>query len=207
MNIVLSGPSGAGKGLIAKRLKETSMFLKSVSYTTRKQREGEIVGWDYFYKNKEEFLDLQEKNFFFEVAEYDGNYYGIPRQNISLVGDNKNTLFDLIPSSGLNIKKNFDSTCLVYILPPNEEVLKFRRGNRGDSRLIRDIEQFELAQKYYDYLIVNNNIEDTLDELHDIIRIFQKNSISNNQEFMNNYFTEKRLVKTLMKSQYERNIV
>ena len=142
MNLVLSGPSGAGKTTIFNNLKVYSNnFTKSVSYTTRKMRDNEINGKDYYFVSKDIFLKLVKNKFFFEIAEYADNFYGIPNSNISTDVDDKDVFFDLIPSSGVNLKNHYNNTCLVYILPPDINELNARRGDRGNNRLDYDLRE------------------------------------------------------------------
>ena len=201
MNIVFSGPSGAGKGSIIKKIHEMSGLTKSVSYTTREQREGEVPGWDYNYIDLETFMELKRKGFFFEITEYGGNFYGISKKNISLVSDDKITMFDLVPTSGLNLKNHFENTCLIYIVPPDFATLTFRRGDRGDHRLIRDMEQMKFAAKAYDYIVINDDLDNAVNQVYSIIDVFKRNSISNNLLFLKNFFSleEKPKVKKRIK--------
>ncbi len=195
MNLVISGPSGAGKGLIIKNLQMGGFFKKSISYTTRNMRDDEINGVNYHFVTKDDFFALQRGKFFFEIVEYGNNFYGIPNKNISKLNSTDNTVFDLVPTSGINIKNNFYNTCLVYVLPPNEEVLRIRRGNRGDNRIIYDIEQLEYAKKYYDYLLINDDINQTMKELYNVISVFKNNSFTYKKEFVDNYFNEAKVRK------------
>ena len=97
----------------------------------------------------------------------------------------------------LNIKNCYPNTCLMYVVPPDLETLSIRRGNRGDERIVIDVEQLDYVKKFYDYLIVNQNIEDSVCEVLSIINVYQKNSISNNKMFLENYFDNKKLIKKM----------
>lgn len=195
MNLVLSGPSGAGKTTIFNNLRVYSNnFTKSVSYTTRKMRDNEVNGKDYCFVSKKIFLKLVKNNFFFEIAEYADNFYGIPNSNISTTVDDKDVFFDLIPSSGLNLKNHYNNTCLVYILPPDIDELNIRRGDRGNNRLDYDLRELQIA-KNYDYLIVNESVDKSTQQLIDIIDVYKKNSISSNCQFLDGYAASKHRVR------------
>ncbi|MBP5684496.1 MAG: hypothetical protein J6X02_04485 [Bacilli bacterium] len=199
MNLVISGPSGAGKGLIINHLLGEGVFKKSVSFTTRKMREGEVNGLNYYFVSKDVFNELKNNGFFFETVEYGGNYYGIPIRNISLVKSSDNTIFDLVPTSGINLKKCFCNTCLLYVIPPTEEILRARRGDRGDNRVSYDIKELELARANYDYLIINGDINETMRQVHNVIDVFQNNSMLNQNDFLDNYFNEREKVRKLVR--------
>jgi len=157
MNLILSGPSGAGKGtLISKLLSDYSTLKKSVSYTTRKPREGEKCGKDHVFVDINEFDRLIKCDFFFEYTFYDDNFYGIPNENT--LDDENIVLFDLVASSGKKIKDKNPNSKLVYVITPDFETLKKRRDNRGDNRSKYDANELEIAKKEYDYLIINSDI-------------------------------------------------
>lgn len=188
MNLVISGPSGSGKGTLINLLLIDSDFKKSVSYTTRTIREGEIQGKDYNFVSHEKFKNLLNDDYFFEAIEYGNNFYGIPKQNISLMYNEKNIIFDVIPTTGINIKKESSDTCLVYIIPPNYEELAKRRGNRGNERIKDDIIQLNQAKQNYDYIIINDDIKKAYEELKMIISIYQNNTIIKKLDFMDTFF-------------------
>lgn len=188
MNLVIIGPSGSGKGTLTSLLLLEGEFVKSVSYTTRIKREKEINGRDYYFVERECFEKLFKDNFFFEVTEYGGNYYGIPKKNLSLMNNEKDVIFDLVPTSGINIKKESKDTCLVYVMPPTLEELNRRRGNRSDERLKEDVVQMLQAQNYYDFIIKNDDLKEAYEQLKMIISVYQHNSLAKNENFMDNFF-------------------
>ena len=188
MNVVISGPSGVGKGTLIERLKRDFYDIeieKSISYTTRVPRETEKNGVDYHFVSMEEFVMLVNNNFFFEFVEYDKNFYGIP--NVNVHQNSKIEIFDLVASSGLNIKKSFPNTILIYILPPSFNVLNKRRGNRGDDRINVDLEQMKFVDEY-DYLIINDDIDKSYKQLLNIIKVSFQSSIKNNVNLLNDFY-------------------
>ena len=188
MNVVISGPSGVGKGTLIERLKKDFYDIeieKSISYTTRIPRKTEKNGVDYHFVSMEEFVMLANNNFFFEFVEYDKNFYGIP--NVNVHQNSKIEIFDLVASSGLNIKKSFPNTILIYILPPSLNVLNKRRGNRGDDRVSVDLEQMKFVDEY-DYLIINDDIDKSYKQLLNIIKVSFQSSIKNNVNLLNDFY-------------------
>ena len=188
MNVVISGPSGVGKGTLIERLKKDFYDIeieKSISYTTRIPRKTEKNGVDYHFVSMEEFVMLANNNFFFEFVEYDKNFYGIP--NVNVHQNHNIEIFDLVASSGLNIKKSFPNTILIYIVPPSLNVLNKRRGNRGDDRVGVDLEQMKFVDEY-DYLIINDDIDKSYKQLLNIIKVSFQSSIKNNVNLLNDFY-------------------
>ena len=173
---VISGPSGVGKNTIADILVNNDYGIYSVSMTTRKKRETEIDGKDYFFVDTKEFEDNIEKDNFLEYAKYNDNYYGTLK---SFVFDNLEKGINVIAvvdiQGGINIKKIFPEAVLIFIMPPSFEELEGRlRGRNTDSE--EDIlKRLEIAKREidfkdnYDYVVVNNTVEDTVLEIVDII--------------------------------------
>ena len=118
---VISGSSGVGKGTVIKEfLNKHSDFKLSVSCTTRKPREGEVHGKNYFFLSREEFLDLVERNEFLEWAEFSGNFYGTQKAYVEekLVAG-KNMILEIDTKGALNVKKIMPNATLIFILPPS----------------------------------------------------------------------------------------
>lgn len=173
---VISGPSGVGKNTIADILVNNDYGIYSVSMTTRKKRETEIDGKDYFFVDTKEFEDNIEKDNFLEYAKYNDNYYGTLK---SFVFDNLEKGINVIAvvdiQGGINIKKIFPEAVLIFIMSPSFEELERRlRGRNTDSE--EDIlKRLEIAKREidfkdnYDYVVVNNTVEDTVLEIVDII--------------------------------------
>jgi guanylate kinase len=172
--IVLSSPSGGGKSTLAKHLMKIYPKLEfSVSATTRKIREGEIDGKDYFFLTKEDFIDRIKKNDLIEYEEIFGNLYGTLRSEIKrAVENNKTMLFDVDVKGAESLKKAFpDDTLTVFIYPPNMDELEKRLRNRRtetdeeiNRRLSRAEEEFTYKQNFK-YQIENNDLEQALREI------------------------------------------
>ena len=174
--VVISGPSGVGKNTVADVLINKGYGIYSVSVTTRGIREGEVEGKDYLFVSKEEFDRNVEEDNFLEYAQYGNNYYGTLK---SFVFDNLKNGINVIAvvdiQGGVNIEKIFPEAALIFIMPPSFEELERRlRGRNTDSE--EDIlKRLEIAKKemdfssHYDYVVVNNTVDETVKEIADII--------------------------------------
>jgi len=176
MLIVLSGPSGVGKGTICKDLIEHFNAWLSISVTTRNKRDGEVDGKDYFFVTKEDFEQKIKDNDFLEYATYNNNYYGTLKSKINEKLDNKIDVFAEIEVNGArNIKKIYKDSVLIYILPPSLKELEERlRGrNTEDEETIKNrmnITKEEIKQiNIYDYAVVNDDLEKTIENIKKII--------------------------------------
>ena len=177
--IVVSGFSGAGKGTLMKRLLEKyeETYALSVSATTRRSREGEVDGREYFFKTKEEFEKMIAKAELIEYARYVENYYGTPKTYVEeQLNAGKDVILEIEIQGALKVKKAFPDTLLLFVVPPNAEELKRRLIRRGtesreviESRLKRAVEESE-GMEEYDYLIVNDDLEACVEQMHCIIR-------------------------------------
>ena len=174
--IVLSGPSGVGKGTICKELIEYFKGWYSVSVTTREKRDGEIDGKDYFFVTKEEFEQKIKDNDFLEYATYNNNYYGTLKSKINEQLDNNVDVFTEIEVNGArNIKNIYKDSVLIYILPPSLKELEDRlRGrNTENEETINNrmnITKEELKQiDIYDYVIINDDLEKGIEKVKNII--------------------------------------
>ena len=176
--IIISSPSGAGKTTLCKLLlKKMNSIELSVSYTSRNQRLNEINGKDYFFVTKEKFNTLKNKNFFIETAINFGNYYGSPYTNLKTFKKNQ-ILFDIDWKGARKIRKKAPKRDIIdfFILPPSIKELKKRLVKRGrdkkddiDLRLsyaIREIKHY----KEYSYVLINQNVQQTVNEISDIIK-------------------------------------
>ncbi|MBQ9714618.1 MAG: guanylate kinase [Clostridia bacterium] len=174
--LVVSGPSGVGKGTLVKALKaRRSDVTESVSCTTRPPREGEKHGREYFFLSKEEFLRRIAENDFLEYDEHFGNYYGTPKSFVQEMLKSKSVILEIDVVGALNTKKAIPESVLIMIAPPSLEELKRRLTGRGtetqeaiENRLSRL--EYELSQKdKYDYTVVNDDLERALKELETIL--------------------------------------
>jgi guanylate kinase len=175
--IVISGPSGAGKGTICKRFMEKNKDVTlSVSATTRSPRIGELEGVNYFFMSKEEFKEKIETNDFLEYAEVYDNYYGTPKSNVEeLLESGKDVILEIDIQGALKVKENTREGVFVFILPPSMEELKQRIINRGSETQESLMKRFKSAYKEinfiskYNYAVVNDKVEIAVEKLEAII--------------------------------------
>ena len=174
--VVVSGPSGVGKGTIVKTLtKRRADIVESVSCTTRAPREGETHGKEYYFLSKEDFLRRIAEDDFLEYDEHFGNYYGTPKSFVRETLKTKSVILEIDVVGGFNAKKAFPDCVLVMIAPPSVEELKRRLINR-ETETLEEIEirlsrlEYELSQKdKYDYVIVNDDLEEAITQLEKIV--------------------------------------
>lgn len=176
--IVLSAPSGAGKTTLARYLLETFPDFKfSISATTRKPRENEVNGKDYYFLSEEEFKDLIEKDEFVEYEQIFDNYYGTLKSEIEKgLAKGEIIVFDIDVKGALSIKNLYpDKTFLIFISPPSIETLKQRliaRGTEAPEQLEKRFKRIEMEmamQDKFDYVLVNDNLEKAKKELLEIV--------------------------------------
>lgn len=188
--IVVSGFSGSGKGTIMKELlNKYNNYALSVSATTRPPREGEQNGREYFFKTREEFEKMIAQDELIEYAKYVNNYYGTPKIYVEeQLAKGKDVILEIEIQGALKVKEKFPDTLLLFITPPSVEELKRRLIGRGtetieviEQRMRRAIEESD-KMEFYDYFVVNDNLEECVDQLHEIIQSEHKRS-SRNREF------------------------
>ena len=188
---VLSGFSGAGKGTAMKRLMEKyDDYALSISATTRNPREGEVDGREYFFKATEEFEKMIAQDELIEYARYVNHYYGTPRSYVEEQLENgKDVILEIEIQGALKVKEKFPDTLLVVITPPSAKELRRRLIGRGtesmeviEQRLARAKEEAEGIDDY-DCLIVNDDLESCVDELHSVIQN-EKKKVARNGEFI-----------------------
>lgn len=176
--VVVSGLSGAGKGTICKRLLEKYPdYELSVSATSRKPRVGEVNGREYFFITKEKFEEMIREGKLLEHARYVDNYYGTPKQWVEdQLESGKNIILEIELQGAFQVRDQIPEAVLVFILPPDMEELKRRLINRGtetmeeiEKRLERAAEEMAFIPEY-DYVIVNDEVEKSVDMLHNIVR-------------------------------------
>ncbi len=174
---VLSGPSGVGKGTLAKMIKERNADIAlSVSCTTRKPRAGETDGVDYFFLTKEEFLRRANGNLFYEYSEHFDNFYGTPKDYVESMLETKNVLLEIDVNGGELVKKQCPEAVLIFLKAPSVEALRDRLIHRNtesfekiEKRLARLDYEYSL-EKDYAYVVINDKLEKTYNELMEIIR-------------------------------------
>lgn len=174
--LVISGPSGAGKGTICKALLDKNEFWLSVSATTRTPRQGEAHGKNYFFISREEFLTRIENDDFLEFAEVYGNYYGTPKSSvIEMLDSGKDVILEIDIQGALKVKEAFPEGVFIFILPPSMEELKKRIIKRGSETPESLMTRFKSAYKEinyvskYSYAVVNDEVEDAVKKIEGIV--------------------------------------
>ncbi|KPU43983.1 guanylate kinase [Oxobacter pfennigii] len=175
--IVISGPSGAGKGTLCKALLNKRCDLSiSVSMTTRSPRAGEVEGRNYFFVDKDKFESMIEKNGFLEYACVYDNYYGTPREYVeNLVNSGKDVILEIDIQGALKVKEVYPEGVFIFILPPSMEELKNRIKKRGSETEESLILRFKSAYKElnyvskYNYVVINDTVDNSVEKLHSII--------------------------------------
>ena len=176
--IVLSGPSGAGKGTICAALRQQMPNLVySVSMTTRAPRVGEEEGVSYFFRDKEEFQRLIKEDAFLEYAQVYDNFYGTPKQHVmDLLSEGKSVILEIDIQGAMQVKERFSEAVFIYIVPPSLDILSNRLRDRGtdaadviDKRLSKASSELALAHRY-DYIVVNDVLPDAVEKVASILR-------------------------------------
>lgn len=175
---VISGPSGAGKGTLVDRLR--SIFPNvwvSISATSRLPRKGDVEGETYFFLSKAEFENLIAQNGFIEYANVYGNYYGTPIKPIQEHLENGEiVILEIDVQGGFQVREQFPDANLIFIAPPSMSVLEKRlRGRATDSseaiaKRLREAEQELKSSAKYDVVVVNDDLDNTTNELAEVIQ-------------------------------------
>ena len=189
--VVVSGFSGAGKGTVMKRLLEKyDDYALSISVTTRNPRPGEEDGREYFFRKREEFEKLIQEDALIEDAQYVENYYGTPRSYVEeQLQAGRNVILEIEIQGAMKVKKKIPEALLVFVTPPTVEELERRLRDRGTEtaqviadRLARAGEEAK-GMDQYDYILVNDTVEECVDHLHQII-VSEHSRASRNTEFI-----------------------
>ena len=189
--IVLSGFAGVGKGTVLKTLFETQEgYAYSVSATTRKPRPGEVDGVHYFFTSKDHFEEMIEKDELLEYACYVGNYYGTPKAYVEQkLEEGFDVILEIEVQGALNIKKKVPDAVLIYMLPPGAKTLYNRlkgRGTETDEVIAKRMDRAAQEAHYveqYDYIVVNNDLDECAMSLHTLIRA-QRQRVKSNLFFI-----------------------
>lgn len=189
--LVISGPSGVGKGTVLHDLMNTQTNLVySVSATTRKKRDGEIEGVSYFYLNHDEFEQMIAEDKFLEYANVHNNYYGTPKEFVEKkINEGKIVILEIDVQGALNIKKNTDNGVFIFLAPPSLNELKKRIVGRGtetdeDIKIRMNNAKKELEYiKDYDYIVVNDHLNSAITSVNEIInaekhRVFREEKLN-----------------------------
>ena len=176
--IIVSGPSGVGKGTLVKKLiKKCNNMVLSVSWTTRLPRQGEKNGVHYYFVPYEEFVDIIKKDGFLEFANYNSNYYGTPNKIVyDQINKGKDVILEIDVQGAFKAKKKYSNAIMIFIIPPCVKDLYYRLGKRNtetkediEKRIQRAKDEIELSSKY-DYIIVNDKINKAINEICDILK-------------------------------------
>lgn len=175
--IVFSGPSGVGKGTVLRQyLQSHPNTAFSVSATTRSPREGEIHGQHYYFLSREEFETMAANGGLLEYAEFAGNFYGTPRDAVEQrLKEGVDVVLEIEVQGAMQVKKQCPEALLVFVMPPSFEELRRRLSGRGTEdeatvcrRLSNAAREMEAA-KQYDYIVVNQTVEQAVDQLEQIV--------------------------------------
>lgn len=176
--IVLSGPSGVGKGTVRKAIFESegADFDYSISMTTRQMRTGEVEGEDYFFRTREEFEALIDAGQMLEYAEYAGNYYGTPLKYVNdTLDQGKDVFLEIEVQGAMKVKEKAPEGVYIFLTPPDLSELKSRIVGRGTDDMSVIEQRMEIAvseiemMSHYDYAVVNDQVSLAVQRIKDII--------------------------------------
>lgn len=181
--IVISGPSGVGKGTICSKLfKRDDDIRYSVSATTRMPRPGETHGRDYWFYAVEEFMELVKRDAFLEWAKVYDNYYGTPRSAVEeVLAEGKDCILEIDVQGALQVKKKMPESVFIFIVPPSKEELTRRitgRGTESGAEIGKRLQQADGEIAYlhdYDHVVVNDRIDQAVERIRRIIEMERTN--------------------------------
>lgn len=175
--IVISGPSGAGKGSIIKKLleKESNIWL-SVSMTSRQIRGGDIPDVSYFFVSRDEFEKRIEDGVFLEYATYNGNYYGTPKDKIvEKINEGMDVILEIEIQGALKVKELVSDAIFIFVMPPSLGELRTRLVNRGTETMDKVLSRFQTAYQEinevtkYNYVVVNDDLDSAVEKTRAIL--------------------------------------
>jgi guanylate kinase len=173
--IILSGPSGVGKGTIVKQLEKSGNIATSISCTTRAPREGEKEGVSYFFVSKERFQQMIERGELLEYSNHFENYYGTPKAFVQEQLKKKDVILEIEVDGALAAKKVYPEALLIMIVPPDKEELVRRlkgRGTESEQKIAERLERldYELSKApLYDEVVINDDLSNAVRQIQQII--------------------------------------
>ena len=174
--LIISGPSGSGKGTVVKKLDPDKGYARSISITTRQPRVGEVHGRDYFFTTEDDFHKMRAENALLEHAVYVNNFYGTPRGYVEeQIKNGKVVVLEIEVYGALQVREKFPEAVLIFLLPPTITELERRLISRGTedavtigARLKKALEEREFIEKY-DYLVINDDVPAAVDKIDAIV--------------------------------------
>lgn len=177
MLIVVSGPSGCGKGTLLAEVLKNEKFFYSVSATTRSPRPGEADGVNYYFMTKEKFEETIENGGMLEYASYCGNYYGTPKKPVEdMLEQGRHVILEIEVQGAMKIKEKCPNALFVFILPPSLKELRRRLNKRGTEteevieRRLGEAEGEIRQARNYDYAVVNGELSEAVEDFLSIVR-------------------------------------
>ena len=196
--LIISGPSGAGKGTVVNELmKDSEKYCLSVSVTTRKPRPGEEEGVSYYFRREKEFKKMAENGALLEYALFFGNFYGTPIKYVEKrLAEGKNVILEIEVQGAIQVKEKYPDAVLIFLTPETIQDLEDRlRGRNTESeevmalRLRRAREEVKLINKY-DYIVINDLVRNASKRINSIVDT-EKYASARNKDFPKNFLTKK----------------
>lgn len=195
--LVISGPSGAGKGTLCKALKEKINYGLSISATTRKPRAGETDGVNYYFLSRAAFEEKLRENGFIEWAEVYGNYYGTPKAPVEkMLKEGKDVVLEIDPQGAMSVRAQMPDAVLIFVMPPSYVELESRIRGRGTEtegqitkRLSCAVSEINRLPSY-DYIVVNDDVSTAVNDLIAIISA-EKCRVTRNRNLPNRFISDK----------------
>ena len=212
--IIISAPSGAGKGsVINELLKMDNNLWLSISATSRPMRTNDEEGKTYYFYTKEEFENKIKEDYFLEYASYAGNYYGTPKKYIKeKIDSGKDVNLEIEIQGAMQVKKLIPEALCIFIMPPSLKELKKRLIGRNTDTKDKILERFKIAYQEmnevtkYNYVVVNNEIDVAADKILSIIKAekcrvdrIEEVFLNNEEEYMHEMLVDKNLSNDMLK--------